>query len=54
MGPFDKMFDYNNDGKLDTWEKAAELSFLDHISVVDGIEDDEFCDEEEDDAGYEE
>ena len=52
MGPFDKMFDYNGDGKLNTWEKAAELSFLDHISAlddVDGTEDAEFYDEEDED-----
>ena len=46
MGPFDDMFDFDGSGGLDSLEKAAEVSFLDHISVVDRIEDDEFYDEE--------
>lgn len=28
MGLFDDMFDFNGDGKLDTFEEAAEFSFI--------------------------
>lgn len=34
MGPFDDMFDFDGNGEPDSLEKAAEVSFLDHISVV--------------------
>ena len=41
---FEKLFDFNEDGELDDLEKTAETSFIDHISVVDRIENDVFCD----------
>ena len=41
---FEELFDFNEDGELDNLEKTAEASFIDHISVVDRIENDVFCD----------
>ena len=29
MFGFDKMFDFNRDGKLDSWERAAQFQFMD-------------------------
>ncbi|MBP3902368.1 MAG: hypothetical protein J6D53_13095 [Blautia sp.] len=43
---FEELFDYNDDGEPDNLEKAAEASFIDHISVVDRIQDDVFYDVE--------
>ena len=43
---FEELFDFDDDGILDSLEKTAEASFIDHISVVDRIEDDVFYDEE--------
>lgn len=31
MFGFDKMFDFNHDGRLDSFERAAELQFIDEI-----------------------
>lgn len=31
FGPFDDMFDFNRNGKLDSWERAAEFHFLDEM-----------------------
>ena len=31
FGPFDDMFDFNRDGKLDSWERGAEFHFLDEM-----------------------
>ena len=36
MFGFDKMFDFNRDGKLDSWERAAQFQFMDKM-----IKDDE-------------
>jgi putative hemolysin len=43
---FKELFDFNEDGELDSLEKTAEASFIDRISVVDRIENDIFCDVE--------
>lgn len=43
---FQELFDFNEDGELDSLEKTAEASFIDRISVVDRIENDIFCDVE--------
>ena len=29
MFGLDKMFDFNRDGKLDSWERAAQFQFMD-------------------------
>ena len=46
-GPLDKMFDFNRDGKLNTWERAMELGLLmdDEDDYQD--EDDEFDDDDD-------
>lgn len=31
MFGFDKMFDFNRDGKLDSWERAAQFQFMDDM-----------------------
>lgn len=31
MFGFDKMFDFNRGGKLDSWERAAQFQFMDEI-----------------------
>ena len=31
MFGFDKMFDFNRDGKLDSWERAAQFKFMDEM-----------------------
>ena len=41
---FEELFDFDDDGELDNLEKKAEASFIDHISVVDKIQDDVCCD----------
>ena len=43
-GIFGDMFDFNHDGELDSFERAAEFQFLDEISK-DEYEDDEDEDE---------
>ena len=35
MFGFDKMFDFNRDGKLDSWERAAQFQFMDEMSKED-------------------
>jgi len=35
FGPFDKMFDFNSDGKLDSFERACEFQFMDSLSGAD-------------------
>ncbi len=37
---FEELFDFDDDGEQDNLEKKAEASFIDHISVVDKIQDD--------------
>ena len=49
MGLFGNMFDFNGDGKLDSFEKAVELSFIFGAACVAGLgEDDEYDEEQED------
>ena len=36
MFGFDKMFEFNRDGKLDSWERAEQLQFMDEMSNNDG------------------
>ena len=31
MFGFDKMFDFNGDGRLDSWERAAQFQFMDEM-----------------------
>ncbi|MGN0353871.1 MAG: hypothetical protein ACI4EI_02205 [Muricoprocola sp.] len=35
MFGFDKMFDFNRDGKLDNWERAAQFQFMDKMLSED-------------------
>ena len=46
-GPFDKMVEFNRDGKLNAWERAMELGLLmdDEDDYQD--EDDEFDDDDD-------
>lgn len=46
MGIFGDLFDFNGDGKLDSFEKAAELSFIFGAASVAGLDEDDECDEE--------
>ena len=47
-GIFGGLFDFNGDGKMDTFEKAAEFSFLMNILEEENSSDDD-SDEDEDD-----
>lgn len=44
MFGFDKMFDFNRDGKLDSWERAAQFQFMDEMMKDDDDEIDIFAD----------
>ena len=46
MGLFGDLFDFNNDGKLDAFEKAAEFGVL--ADMMDEEENEEDDDDEED------
>ena len=35
MFELDKMFDFNRDGKLDSWERAAQFQFMDEMMKDD-------------------
>ena len=35
MFGFDKMFDFNRNGKLDSWERAAQFQFMDEMMKDD-------------------
>lgn len=35
MFGFDKMFDFNRDGKLNSWERAAQFQFMDEMMKDD-------------------
>ncbi|MEI3412623.1 MAG: hypothetical protein V8Q57_05050 [Blautia sp.] len=35
MFGLDKMFDFNRDGKLDSWERAAQFQFMDEMMKDD-------------------
>lgn len=39
MFGFDKMFDFNRDGKLDSWERAAQFQFMDEMMKDDEMKD---------------
>ena len=39
MGFFDDLFDFNNDGKLDSFEKAAQFGAF--VEMVDSVKSDE-------------
>ena len=46
MFGFDKMFDFNCDGRLDTFERAAQFQFMDNMmksGESDLFDDDEIC-----------
>ena len=53
MFGFDKMFDFNRDGKLDSWERAAQFQFMDEMmkddekSIFDDDDELEFMDPDE-------
>lgn len=47
-GLFGGMFDFNRDGKVDSFEKAAEIAFLNNM-LNDGNDDSE---DEEDDSDF--
>ena len=53
FGMFDGLFDFNHDGKLDAFEKAAEfatiMSILDDEDRNDDMEDEDFYDDDDDD-----
>ena len=44
MGIFGNLFDFNNDGKLDVFEKAAEFSAF--MQMIESEEQDEEADED--------
>lgn len=46
MFGFDKMFDFNHDGRLDFAERAAQFMFLDEMTKE---EKDDFCFDDDDD-----
>ena len=41
-GILGSMFDLNRDGKLDAWERAMEMSFLDDLEAESNNDDEEF------------
>ena len=52
FGLFDNIFDFDNNGELDSLEKAAEFSFV--VNMIENEEDDshkddDFCDDYESD-----
>ena len=46
---FDRMFDWNDDGKLDSFEQANQFEFEQRMLEEDSVDDDEDDDEDEDD-----
>ena len=48
MFGFDKMFDFNRDGRLDTFERAAQFQFMDNM--MKSGESDLFDDDDEQDV----
>lgn len=52
FGLFDNIFDFDNNGELDSLEKAAEFSFVMNMiedEEYDSDKDDDFCDDYESD-----
>jgi len=47
-GIFGELFDFNNDGKLDLFERASELAFLEELMKEEKEESDLFDDMEND------
>ena len=67
MGPFDRMFDRNGDGSLDSFERAMEMDFIDYVNRdgfyeeksshddfddLDDLDEDEFDGDEFDDDDF--
>ena len=48
---FDRMFDWNDDGKLDSFEQANQFEFEQRMLEEDSVDDDE-DDDEDDDCYY--
>ena len=46
---FDRMFDWNDDGKLDSFEQANQFEFEQRMLEEDQVDDDEDDDEDDDD-----
>ena len=46
---FDRMFDWNDDGKLDSFEQANQFEFEQRMLEEDSVDDDEDDDEDDDD-----
>lgn len=44
FGIFGNMFDFNRDGKMDAFEKAAEFGFLHEVVLADEAEDEQTSD----------
>ena len=40
MFGFDKMFDFNRNGKLDSWERAAQFQFMNEMLKEDSSKSD--------------
>lgn len=51
FGPLDNMFDFNGDGELNAFERAAEFDFLDRMEKEDSTDTDDDDDLELDLAG---
>ena len=49
MGIFGDLFDLNRDGEMDSFEKAAELGFLAHITESEQENQDESNDDDSED-----
>ncbi len=43
MNPFDKLFDFNNDGELDSFERATQYQFLDESEKAYQSDDSDWC-----------
>lgn len=55
FGPFDSLFDFDGDGVLNVFERAAQLEFLESNSrEFDEDDDDDKNDEYDDDDEYDE
>ena len=44
FGIFGNMFDFNRDGKMDAFERAAEFGFLHEVVLADEAEDEQTSD----------
>ena len=54
MGPFDRMFDRNDDGRLDGFERAMQMDFIDQMNheglYADDNSSDDFLDDIDSDS----